>query len=68
MTEKEFLERWAAECDEWQRIRDELAIRTPEGVTAYQVTLEQRKRALASGKKLLTPEEISTACDLRFDP
>lgn len=45
------LEIYTAQADEWQAIANELTASRPgEPVTAYQVTLEQRKRWLARGE------------------
>lgn len=53
------LERWALQDAEWRTIRDELIDARPgEGVTAYQVSFEQRKRMLARGERPVTYEEI----------
>ena len=53
------LERWAAQDAEWRAIRDELIEQRPgQPVTAYQVSLEQRKRMLARGERPVTYEEI----------
>jgi hypothetical protein len=58
MTERLKTIGWAAECREWQAIGNELAARAPDGVSAYQVSLEQRKRMLARGERPMTYEEI----------
>lgn len=51
--------RYAAQCQEWQAIRDELITAAGgEPVTAYQVTLEQKKRLMARGDRMVTPEEL----------
>ena len=53
------MERWAKQDAEWRAIRDEMiAARPDDGVTAYQVSLEQRKRMLARGERPMTLEEI----------
>ena len=53
------LERWTLQDEEWHAIRDELIDARPgELVTAYQVSLEQRKRMLARGQRPVTYEEI----------
>ncbi len=62
MTRAEFLEKWKTQCAEWQAICDELLDKTNGGpVTAYQVSLEQRKRALAEGRKLVTYSDLENA-------
>jgi hypothetical protein len=60
MTEKELIERWQRECDDWRAIRDELAAGGV-ATTAFEVSEEQRKRAAARGEPLLTHEEIAAA-------
>jgi hypothetical protein len=58
-------ERWAAECAEWQAIKAELiASRPDEIVTAHQVTLEHKKRALARGEKLMVYPDDFNGFDL----
>ena len=53
------LERWALQDAEWRAIRDDfIEARPSEPVTAYQVSLEQRKRMLARGERPVTYEEI----------
>ena len=53
------LERWALQDAEWRTIRDDLIEARPgQPVTAYQVSLEQRKRMLARGERPVTYEEI----------
>ena len=53
------LEHWATQDAEWRGICDELIKARPgEPVTAYQVSLEQRKRMLARGERPITYEEI----------
>lgn len=53
------IERWERECEEWQAIKDEFVSSSPiGGVTAYVVSLEQRKRMLARGERPVTLEEI----------
>ena len=53
------LERWATQDAEWRTIRDELVTTARgRGVTAYQVSLEQRKRMLARGERPVMYEEI----------
>lgn len=52
---------WKAECDEWEAIREELLANrryVGEGVSAWQVSLEQRKRMLSRGQRPMTYEEI----------
>ena len=57
-------ERWAAQDTEWREIRDEMiAARPGQPVTAYQVSLEQRKRMLARGERPVTYEEIVAECE-----
>jgi uncharacterized protein YbcV (DUF1398 family) len=55
-------ERYMAQDAEWKEICNEL-ITAGEGktVTAYQVTLEQRKRMLARGERAMTYPEILEA-------
>lgn len=56
------LERWKKESAEWQAISEEMIARDTTGcVTAYQVSLEQRKRMLARGERPVAYEEIVTA-------
>ena len=57
------LERYAKESEEWQAIKSEMIAASPNGVTAYQVSLEQRKRAMARGEALLTPDELADISD-----
>ncbi len=53
------LERWARQDTEWRAIGDEMVAATAGGfVSAYQVSLEQRKRMLARGERPVTYEEI----------
>jgi len=56
-TQAEYLARWKKEQEEWRAISEELAAAQGE-VTPYQVTIEQRKRALARGETLLTEEDL----------
>lgn len=56
---------YMAQAAEWQKIKDELiadweAVGRPFGKepTAYQVTLEQRKRCLARGEHFMDYEDI----------
>lgn len=50
---------WAAQDREWHAISAELqGARPGEIVTAYQVTLEQKKRMLARGDHFMTYDEI----------
>jgi hypothetical protein len=50
---------WEAQYSEWCAIRDELIRNRPDQkVTAYQVSLEQRKRMLARGEQPIGYEEI----------
>jgi len=48
------------QAKEWQAIRDELLAKAPpgEGVTAFRVTLEQRKRLLARGEHFVTYDDL----------
>lgn len=49
---------------EWCAIRDELTVLaegSSDHVTAYQVTLQQRKRLLARGERLLTSDDLSVS-------
>ena len=49
------LDRWAVQDAEWHTIRDKLiAARPGVGVTAYEVSLEQRKRMLERGERPVT--------------
>jgi hypothetical protein len=48
------IERWARECAEWHEIREELIAKRGD-VTAWQVSLEQRKRMLARGDRPMFP-------------
>ncbi len=48
------LDRWAAQCAEWDLIRAE----RPDLDTPFRVTIEQRKRMLARGEHLVTKAEI----------
>jgi hypothetical protein len=54
------LPKYFKQAAEWQRISEELQAKTApgEGVTAYQVTLEQKKRCLARGEKFMEYEDI----------
>ena len=55
-----FMRRWSAQCEEWSAIARELAAARPgDAVTAYQVSLEQRKRMLARGERPISAEEIA---------
>jgi len=56
LTQEEFEKRWAEDFAEWGRIRDEL---DKAGVypSAYDVTLEQRKRMLAEGRTCVSFSE-----------
>jgi len=49
---EEQLQQWANECKEWDEIRDEM-LKERESVTAYQISLEMRKRMLARGQRPL---------------
>lgn len=54
-------EKYAAQYQEWCVIRDEMiaaALSKGEAVTAYQVTLEQRKRLLARGDRMVTYADL----------
>lgn len=56
------LARYAIQDAEWQKIRDELVTAAGKGIiTAYQVTLTQKKRMLARGERLITYEELEKA-------
>lgn len=57
----EVLKLWAAECAEWQAIRDEMLDARPGGVTAFQVSLEQRRRMLARGQRPLDPRSLAAS-------
>lgn len=64
----EFVERWAVQHEEWQSIAAELEPLAP---TAYDVTLEQRVRALRGGRTLVTmigdePHEVTPAEDAKL--
>lgn len=51
-SEPELYEAYVKQADEWQLISNELiAARPGHPVTAYQVSLEQRKRWLAHGER-----------------
>lgn len=60
MTREKWNERWAKQCEEWRAICDE-KIELGERPTAYQITLEQRKRALARGERLVTYQDFLEA-------
>lgn len=51
---EEQLEQWSRQCTEWEAIKNEMLELRP-SVTAYQVSLEQRKRMLARGERPLFP-------------
>lgn len=60
---------WATQCREWDAIKDEMVLAWEKkgrpyggGPTAYQVTLEQKKRMLARGEKPMEYEEILDEC------
>jgi hypothetical protein len=48
---------WAAECAEWEAIKGEL-LEERDSITAYDVSIEQRKRMWARGQRPMTYEEI----------
>ncbi len=50
--EVEFFERWEKQHAEWCKIRDELVLLGP--VSAFDVSSEQRKRALRDGRTIVT--------------
>lgn len=58
LTEKQFLERWKRECDEWSEISKELQERADGPVTAYDVSEEQRLRMAQRGEKPLEMARI----------
>lgn len=58
------LNQWLAQCQEWDIIAREM-IKTNVSVTAYMVSLEQRKRALARGVPLITFDEIDKVYSTR---
>jgi hypothetical protein len=59
MTRDEYMRRWERQYAEWEAIADELVTaRSGEIVTAYDVSLEQQKRALARGEVLLTAADL----------
>ena len=60
MTRAEWLEKWKVQCAEWDAIGDEL-LETGKTVTAYDVTLEQKKRAAVQGRKLVTYADLEGA-------
>jgi hypothetical protein len=60
MTQREFLEAWGKQCDEWARIRDEL-LDSGRPITAFQVSLEQRKRMLARGDRPVSLLDVDDA-------
>lgn len=63
--EEAFLARWRAAWDEWAAIRDEMIAAVSGPVTAYQVSLEQRKRMLARGERPLSLEEIERVLGIK---
>ena len=60
MTRGEWLNAWRTQCAEWQRIGDEMAL-AGDVVTCFQISLEQRKRALAEGRRLVTYSDLERA-------
>lgn len=56
-------DRYIAQEAEWKKICDEMVTKAKPGhaVTAYQVTLEQRKRMLARGERPMEYKEILEA-------
>jgi hypothetical protein len=60
MTRAEWLEKWRVQCAEWDAIGDEL-LETGKTVTAYEVTLEQKRRALVQGRTLVTYADLEGA-------
>lgn len=68
MTETEALEEWKKECREWQEIKDELITNAgPEGVSAFDVSDEQRRRATARGQIVPSDNPLVRAV-LGLDP
>jgi predicted NAD-dependent protein-ADP-ribosyltransferase YbiA (DUF1768 family) len=55
------LEQWKKECEEWNKIKDEMLVSNTM-LTPFEVTKEQRKRMAARGEKLLC--EDAEACKL----
>lgn len=49
---------WAAECEEWSAIRDELIALKRGPVTAYEVSKEQKARMFSRGERPMTLAEI----------
>lgn len=57
------IERWAKQDAEWLIIGDEMvAAARGAPVSAYEVSLEQRKRMLARGERPVTMGEIIAEC------
>jgi len=56
-------DRYIAQEAEWKKICDEMVTAAESGhpVTAYQITLEQRKRMLARGERYMEYKEILEA-------
>lgn len=56
------MKRYGEQCEEWRAIADELIARARNDgttvVTAYEVTLEQRRRLFARGDRMVTYEEL----------
>lgn len=59
LTQDAFLKLWGVQCDEWAAIRDEM-IASGRPPTAFQVSLEQRKRMLARGERPVSLAEVAT--------
>jgi hypothetical protein len=60
VTRTEWLDTWKTQCEEWNAIATTMGERDAT-VTAYEVSLEQRKRALAEGRRLVTYDDLEKA-------
>lgn len=65
ITESEFMEIYAPQAQEWQDIAKELASRvSDETPSAYDVTVEQRRRAAREGRLLINYGDFNIVPDL----
>ncbi len=60
MTRSEWMERWIDQGLEWDSIKDEM-IASGKNPSCYQVSLEQRRRAMAEGRRLVTYSDLENA-------
>lgn len=63
MTPEAFKVAWEKEWAEWQRIAEEMA-KKQVMVSAHDVSVEQRRRAAAEGRKMIDFDRLRIVCDI----